>query len=63
MVEMVDVNTNDPYSIKYIIKFLRGNKMVVNKEFLKSRNVLDIGYIPISPEEYINESKNLTKKN
>ena len=35
MVELADVNTNDPYSIKYIIKFLRGNKMVVAKEFLK----------------------------
>ena len=63
MVDLVDLNKNDSFSIKYIIKFLRGNKMVVNKEFLKSRNVLDIGYIPISPEEYINESKNLTKKN
>ena len=29
MVELVDVNTNDPYSIEYIMKFLRGNTMVV----------------------------------
>ena len=48
MVDMVDVNTNDPYSIKYIIKFLRGNTMVVDKEFLNSRNVLYMGPIPIS---------------
>ena len=45
--EMVDINTNYPDSIKYIIKFLIGNIMIVTKEFLKSRNVPDIGYIPI----------------
>ena len=39
MVDLVDVNTNDPDSIKYIIKFLRGDTMVVTKELLKSRNV------------------------
>ena len=50
MVYMVDINTNDPYSIKYIIKFLRGNTMVVTKEFLKSRNVPDIGSITIYSE-------------
>ena len=48
MVDLVDVNTNDPDKIKYIIKFLRVNKMVVTQEFLKSSNVLDIVSIPIS---------------
>ena len=54
------VNKNDPDSIKYIIKFLRGNKMVVTKEFFKSRNVTDIGPITISSEDYTNESNNPT---
>ena len=31
MVNMVRVNKNDPDIIKYIIKFLRGNTMVVTK--------------------------------
>ena len=35
MVEMVDVNKNYPDSIKYIINLLRGNTMLVTKEFLK----------------------------
>ena len=43
MVDLVDVNKNDLYSIKYIIKLLMVNKMVVTKEFLKSRNVSYIG--------------------
>ena len=42
MVELVDVNKNNPDSIKYIIKLLRGNKTVVTKDFLKSSNVPDI---------------------
>ena len=36
--------------------------MVVPKELLKSRNMPDIGSIPISPKDYINESKNLTQE-
>ena len=36
--------------------------MVVTKEFLESMNVPYIGSIPISLEDYINESKNLTQK-
>ena len=48
IVYLVGVITNDPDSIKYIIKLLRGNTMIVTKEFLKSGNVPDIGYIPIS---------------
>ena len=36
--------------------------MVFTKDFLNSSNVPDIGYIPISPEECINESKNFTKE-
>ena len=43
MVELVDVNTNDPDSIKFIIKFLVVNTIVVTMELLKSRNVSDIG--------------------
>ena len=56
------VNTNDPDSIKYIIKFLRVNTMLVTKDFLKSSNVPDIGSITISSEYYINESKNITQE-
>ena len=57
---MMDINTNNPDSTKYIIKFLRGNTMLVTKELIKSRNVTDIGSIPIYSEEYINKPKNLT---
>ena len=60
--ELVDINTNDPDSIKYIIKFLRGNTMVVNKDILQSRNVPNIGSIPISSEDYTKESKNFTQE-
>ena len=62
MVELVDINTNDPDRIKYIIKFLIGNTMIVTKEFFKPRNVIDIGSIPIYSEYYTNESKNLTQE-
>ena len=58
----MDVNTIDPDSIKYIIKLLGINIMVVTKELLKSRNVPDNGSIPISSGKYINESKNLTQE-
>ena len=60
--DLLDINTNYPDMIKYIIKFLRGNNMIVTKELLKSRNVLDMGSIPISSEDYIKESKNLTQE-
>ena len=62
MVELVDINTNDNDSTKYSTKLLRGKKMIVTKEFLKSRNMPDIESIPISSEEYINESNNLTQE-
>ena len=55
----MNVNTNYTYSIKYVIKILRVDTMVVTKEFLKSENVTDIGSIPISSKDYINESNNL----
>ena len=42
MVDLVDVNKNDPDIIKYNIKFLRENIIIITKEFLKSRNVPDI---------------------
>ena len=42
MVDLVDVNTNDPDSIKFIIKLLMVHTMVVMTELLKSRNVSDI---------------------
>ena len=58
--DLVDINTNDPDSIKYSINFFIVNTMIVTKEFLKSNNVPDIGSIPISSEDYINESKNIT---
>ena len=35
--------------------------MILTKEFLKSRNVLDIGSIPIYSEDYINKPKNITQ--
>ena len=54
MADLVDKNTNDPGSIDYRIKFLRENTTVVTKEFLISRNVPDIGSIPISLEDYKN---------
>ena len=52
--DLVYVKTNDPDSIKYIIKFLRLNTMVVTKKFLKSSNVTDIVSTPISSEDYKN---------
>ena len=61
MVDLVDVNTNDVDIIKYIIKFLILIEMVVTKEFLSSSNVPDIGSIPISSEDYINKSRNITQ--
>ena len=54
MAEMVDVNTYDTDIIKCFIKFLTLNKMLVNKDLLKSINVPDIVSIPISSEDYIN---------
>ena len=62
MVNMVDVNTNNPDSINYSIKLLRVNAMLVTKDFLKSSNATDIGSIPISSEDYIKESNNLTQE-
>ena len=62
MVELVDENSNDPDIKNYMIKFLIGKKMVVTKEFLKSRNVPDVVSMPISSEDYINESKNITQE-
>ena len=61
MVDLVYIKTSDTESTKYIIKFLRGITMIVTKEFLKSRNVTDIGSIPIYPNDYINKSENLTQ--
>ena len=58
----MDINTNDPDSIKYIIKFLIVNTMVINKEFLKSSNVSYIRSITIYSYEYINESNNITQE-
>ena len=55
MVDLVGINTNDPDSTKYIINFLKGNTMIVTKEFFNSRNVPDIEYIPIYSEDYKNK--------
>ena len=60
--EMVDVNKNDSGNIKYIIKFLRKDKMLVTNDLLKSKNVPDIGSIEISLYEYINKSNNLKQE-
>ena len=61
IVELVDVNTNDPDIINDTIKFLILNTMLVTKDFLKSSNVPDIVSIPIPSEDYINESNDLTQ--
>ena len=60
--DMADINTNDTNSTKYITKFLCGNKQLVIKKFLKSRNVPDISSIPIYSQDYINESTNITQE-
>ena len=62
MLDLVYVNKNDPDSIKYIIKFLVVNTMVVTREFLNSRNVSDIISIQIYTEDYIDESNILTRE-
>ena len=45
MVELVGIITNNLDTTKYSINFLRGDTMIVTEEFLKSKNVTDIGYI------------------
>ena len=62
MVYLVGMNTNDPDIIKYSIKFLRVNIIILNEYFFKLRNVLYIGSITISSEDYINESKSITQE-
>ena len=57
----MDISTKHPDITKYSINFLRGNIIIVTKEFLKSGKVPDIGSIPIYSEDYINETKNLTQ--
>ena len=53
MVDLVDLNNNDLDSIKYMIRFLRVNTMLVTKEFLNSMNLPDIGSIKISSEDHL----------
>ena len=48
MVDMVDINTNGPYSTKGSINLLRGNTIKLTKDFLRSSNVPDIEFNPIS---------------
>ena len=50
MVDLVDLNKHDLDSIKYMIRFLRVNTMLVTKELLKSKNVPCIVSIQISSE-------------
>ena len=52
---MVVIKTNDTDRTKYIIKLVRVNTMILTKDHLKSRNIPDIGSIPIYSEDYINE--------
>ena len=47
MLDLEDVNTDDPDRINYIINLLIGNTMLVTNEFLRSNNVPDIGSITI----------------
>ena len=60
MVELVGINKNDSDIIKCVIMLLRLNIMLFTKE--KSHNVPDIGSIPISSEDYKNESNNITQE-
>ena len=62
ILDLADLNTNNPDRIKYINKFLRVNTIIITKDLLKSRNVPDIGKIPISSEDYITKSNNLTRE-
>ena len=62
MVELEDVNTNDPDYIKYSIMSLIENTIVLTQDLLGSRNVPDIVSIPISSEDNINESNNLKQE-
>ena len=57
----MDINTNCYDSTKYSINLLIGNTMIVTMEFIKSRNVPDIGSILISLEGYTNKQRNLTQ--
>ena len=57
----MDINRNNTDSIKYIIKFLRRNTMILTKYFLKSGNVSDFGSITFYSQDYMNESNNLTE--
>ena len=62
MVDLVDINTNNPDIITQSIKLLRVNTMIVTKALLNSKNVPYIGSIPISSEDYITESNNTTQE-
>ena len=59
---MMDINNNDTDSTKYRINLLRGNKLIVTKDDIKSKNVPAIGSITISSENYIKESKNFQQE-
>ena len=63
MVDLVNINTNDSDSIKYIIKILRGKTIIVSKDFFKSRDVPEFGSTQISSEDSINEPNNITQEN
>ena len=62
MMELVDINTNDPMSTNYSIKLLCSNTKVVTKELIKARNSPNIVSIMISLEYYINKPNNLTQE-
>ena len=59
---LVYIKTNDHDITHCSIKLLRLNTITLTKEFLKSRNVPDIGSIPIYSKYYINESNNITQE-
>ena len=52
MVDMGNINNNDPNSVKYSKTFLRVNTITVTKNLLNSSDVPDIASIPISSEYY-----------
>ena len=52
--DLVNINTNYTDITKYIINFLRGNTMIVTKDFFKSTSVPDIVSKLVYLEDYIN---------
>ena len=61
MLYLLDININNLDRTKYSIEFLIGNTMIVTKEFLKSRNVPDVGSITIT-QRIISTNQSISQK-